>query len=89
MKKWLSIIIACFLIAAVVYYLYPEGNLPPRTNIQKIVVFKSRQIMQVYSQGQVVKTYSISIGQNGTGDKQFEGDKRTPEGNYVISGKND
>jgi murein L,D-transpeptidase YafK len=36
----------------------------------------------------VIKTYAIALGGNPTGDKELEGDKRTPEGKYFIDGKN-
>jgi len=36
----------------------------------------------------LIKTYKIAIGQNSVGDKEFEGDKKTPEGNYTINSKN-
>lgn len=44
--------------------------------------------MNAYSQGKLMKTYNISIGQNPKGDKEFEGDKKTPEGEYTINDKN-
>jgi murein L,D-transpeptidase YafK len=44
--------------------------------------------MHIYSKGECVKTYIISLGKNPTGDKKFEGDKKTPEGKYFIYNKN-
>lgn len=44
--------------------------------------------MEVYSGGQLIKSYRISLGRNPKGDKEFEGDKRTPEGHYMINDKN-
>ena len=41
-----------------------------------------------YSNGQLIKTYKISLGKNPIGDKEFEGDKKTPEGIYFINAKN-
>ena len=35
-----------------------------------------------------MKQYSISLGGNPIGHKQFEGDEKTPEGSYFIDGKN-
>lgn len=44
--------------------------------------------MQAYANEQLVKTYSISLGGSPVGDKQYEGDNRTPEGIYKINDKN-
>jgi murein L,D-transpeptidase YafK len=44
--------------------------------------------LDVYSKGQVIKTYSVSLGADPIGDKEYEGDKRTPEGLYIINDKN-
>lgn len=35
-----------------------------------------------------MKTYRISLGKKPVGDKQFEGDNKTPEGLYTINDKN-
>ena len=42
----------------------------------------------VFADNQLIKTYRISLGRNPIGSKQFEGDKRTPEGLYYINDKN-
>lgn len=71
-----------------IYYLYPEQRLAERTKIDALLVYKSKRKMLAYHQGQYVKTYTISLGQNPIGTKEFEGDKKTPEGIYYINAKN-
>lgn len=44
--------------------------------------------MLVYSGNSLLKTYTISLGDNPIGHKQYEGDERTPEGTYFINAKN-
>jgi len=44
--------------------------------------------MLVYSNGELIKTYKISLGKQPVGAKEFEGDKKTPEGFYFINDKN-
>jgi murein L,D-transpeptidase YafK len=44
--------------------------------------------MEAYSNGQLIKVYKISLGRNPLGDKEYQGDKRTPEGEYEINDKN-
>ncbi len=48
---------------------------------------RARQ-MRMMHQGQPVRTYSIALGRNPVGHKQFQGDSRTPEGTYVIDARN-
>jgi murein L,D-transpeptidase YafK len=39
------------------------------------------------SKGQLLKTYTVSLGWRPIGDKSVSGDLRTPEGVYTINGK--
>lgn len=90
MKKsifiWLTI--SLIFLGLTVFYFYPEDNLPIGTQIDKLVVYKSKRQLLAYSNGQLVKTYKISLGRQPIGDKEFEGDKKTPEGLYFINDKN-
>jgi murein L,D-transpeptidase YafK len=71
-----------------IYYFYPEDKLPANIQIDKLVVYKSKRQLQAYSQGQLLKTYKISLGRQAIGDKEHEGDRKTPEGIYIINDKN-
>jgi murein L,D-transpeptidase YafK len=83
---WLTIFIIFF--GLTVYYFYPEQKLPTDIRIDKLVVYKSKRQLLAYSNGELVKTYRISLGRQPIGDKEFEGDKKTPEGLYFINDKN-
>jgi len=51
----------------------------------RIVIWKSRYTVTLYKGGIPVKTYQAVFGQGyGDGDKQMQGDKRTPEGEFYI-----
>lgn len=56
--------------------------------VDKIVVEKSKRRLSLYSGETLLKTYPISLGQQPVGHKACEGDKRTPEGQYIIHDKN-
>lgn len=71
-----------------IYYFYPEEKLAQGITIDSLVVLKSKREMIAYSNGKLVKTYKISLGRNPVGDKEYEGDKKTPEGIYSINDKN-
>jgi murein L,D-transpeptidase YafK len=50
----------------------------------RIVVFKSKRQLELYSNGVVVRTYRVGLGLNPVSDKQREGDRATPEGEFYI-----
>ncbi len=61
---------------------------PPLTHVDRLVIFKQRRELQLLSQGRILKTYKVALGPNAVGPKEREGDGRTPEGIYSISGRN-
>ncbi|MCX8026673.1 MAG: L,D-transpeptidase family protein [Thermodesulfovibrionales bacterium] len=52
-----------------------------------IVVLKSYRLMFLMNQGEIIKTYRISLGKDPVGHKTKEGDKKTPEGLYFIESR--
>ncbi|MCU0434018.1 MAG: L,D-transpeptidase family protein [Bacteroidia bacterium] len=86
--KYTSVLLLVCMIAAAVYYFFPEKKLPQGIVIDRLEVYKSRHEMKAFSGNRLVKTYTVAIGRNTTGDKQYEGDKRTPEGRYTINDRN-
>lgn len=65
-----------------------QVELIKKNKADEIIVLKSKRKLQLYFKGAKVKQYSISLGGNPNGHKQFEGDQKTPEGSYFINGKN-
>lgn len=59
------------------------------THVDYLLVDKSERLMVGYAGGQPVKVWrGLQFGDQPQGHKQFEGDERTPEGRYVIEGRN-
>jgi murein L,D-transpeptidase YafK len=56
--------------------------------VDGIVVDKSERRMDLMSGGAVVRSYEIALGTAPDGDKRQEGDGKTPDGRYVIEGRN-
>ncbi len=50
----------------------------------RVVVEKSKRSMQLMSNGSVLKSYKVALGQDPVGHKQQQGDSRTPEGVYTV-----
>jgi murein L,D-transpeptidase YafK len=62
---------------------------PRFTKLDYLLVDKSERLMIGYAGGQPVKAWrDLQFGDEPQGHKRFEGDERTPEGRYVIEGRN-
>lgn len=79
----------CILITVLaIYNVWPEQKLASDKKIDFLLVNKSEKTMKAFCNGQLLKTYQISIGKNAIGHKVFEGDNKTPEGIYTINDRN-
>jgi murein L,D-transpeptidase YafK len=59
------------------------------STVDFLIVDKSERLMVGYAGGQPVRVWrGLQFGDAPQGHKQFEGDERTPEGRYVIEGRN-
>jgi murein L,D-transpeptidase YafK len=55
----------------------------------RIVIQKRARTLKLYDGRKLVKTYKTALGFTPVGDKEVEGDGRTPEGDFYIFVKND
>jgi murein L,D-transpeptidase YafK len=55
----------------------------------RIVVFKGKRRLELYSNGALVRTYKVGLGLNPVPDKQRQGDRATPEGDFYVFTRND
>jgi murein L,D-transpeptidase YafK len=88
LKKIFNTLLILIIITLVIYYFFPEEKLPSDVKIDSLVIYKSKRELLAFSNGKLVKTYKISLGKNPIGDKEYEGDYKTPEGIYTINDKN-
>jgi murein L,D-transpeptidase YafK len=58
------------------------------TDVDRITVDKAGHILSVYRGGVLLKTYQVALGGGGPGPKAVKGDRKVPEGNYRITGRN-
>ncbi|MFN3577117.1 MAG: murein L,D-transpeptidase family protein, partial [Tabrizicola sp.] len=67
----------------------PTPPPPPLTGaVDRIVIEKAARRMQLIQDGKPVRTYRIALGFAPEGDKQRQGDGRTPEGEFTIDRRN-
>lgn len=86
MKRGLGIVLICIL-GLSGYYFWPEDPFPAGMTVTLLVVEKSKREMHAYAGDKLLKTYPISLGFQPHGDKEVEGDGKTPEGRYTINDK--
>lgn len=56
--------------------------------VTRIVILKGERKMYLVNGTRALKQYKIALGGNPLGQKQFEGDQKTPEGAYLIDRQN-
>lgn len=66
------------------YGYWPEAPLPEGAAAERLLIDKSERSLVLYSGGEAVKSYRVSLGRVPQGAKEREGDGRTPEGRYLI-----
>jgi murein L,D-transpeptidase YafK len=56
--------------------------------VNKVLVKKEQRRLYLMNGEEVIRSYRISLGDNPEGHKLFEGDERTPEGDYTLDWRN-
>jgi hypothetical protein len=55
-----------------------------KNNCHTIIVDKFYRKLYLYNKGRIKTTYNVELGPNWIGDKMFQGDQATPEGEYTV-----
>lgn len=72
------------------WHLFAPRPLPPLEGpVDRILVDKSDRRLSLIQDGRVVRVYAVSLGFAPEGDKERQGDGRTPEGTFRIDRRND
>lgn len=66
----------------------PETTSAALNKADKVVVVKSKRVLMLVRQGEIFKTYKVALGKEPNGHKTKAGDKRTPEGTYLLDSRN-
>src|SRR4030067_717318 len=87
-KKLFSI--ACIMLAINLcsQCISPKKTSATINNADKVIVIKSKRIMILLKDGEILKTYRVSLGKNPEGHKVKAGDNKTPEGRYILTSRN-
>lgn len=68
--------------------LYPNGPLADGQTFDRLLLEKSERRLTAFTKDKAVRVYYVALGIQPVGHKQFEGDRKTPEGKYTINDKN-
>lgn len=67
-----------------ILYFMTNGNDEPR-----IVVYKNERRLEIFRDDKLLKAYGVALGFAPSGDKEVEGDGKTPLGDFYVFTKND
>lgn len=74
--------------ATLLLQLFGTQHVRADSSTTSISIFKERQTLELYKNGDLKKTYRICLGMNPKGPKRIQGDSKTPEGDYFVCSKN-
>jgi len=60
----------------------------PSVRADQVVVFKKDRKLNLMAKGKTLRTYKVALGASPVGQKQQQGDHKTPEGKYVLDRRN-
>lgn len=89
MRKTASILLLGLLISGVFALAQNEGNTLTNFDSLHLIVRKKARRLEVFENEKLVKTYRVALGFAPAGDKESEGDGRTPEGDFYVFTKNE
>lgn len=76
------------LFAACASYAWFPPRRAPAGPVDRLVVLKSEHKLILIRQGEELRSYPVSISRNPIGAKTRARDHKTPEGKYIVDGKN-
>jgi len=93
MKTWIPSLIVAVLMSMLAFAqksdsLVAERSMPLTFRVPRIVIRKEKRTLEAYDGDVLKKTYAIALGFAPSGDKEVEGDGKTPEGEFYVFTKN-
>ena len=93
MKTWIPSLIIAVLMSVIAFSqksdsLVAEKPMPGTLRDPRIVIRKEERTLESYDGEVLKKTYAIALGFAPSGDKETEGDGKTPEGEFYVFTKN-
>lgn len=77
-----------FLVAFLALLMFSQTSIASTPKADRVIVHKSQRKMMLKKDGKVLRSYKIALGSNPIGHKIYEGDGRTPVGDYKLTWRN-
>jgi murein L,D-transpeptidase YafK len=84
------VLIFCIAIPAFLFSYSSFGSLTASAALakaDKVIVFKSKHLLMLMREDEIMRVYKVALGKQPVGRKIKAGDKRTPEGKYVLDAR--
>ena len=65
-----------------------QQHIPATSKADRVLVLKHQHLLQLLRGGKVIREYKVALGGAPTGPKTQQGDRKTPEGIYVLDSRN-
>ena len=93
MKPWIPSLILAVLMSVLAFSQRSgspamERSMSGTFKVSRIVIRKEQRTLESYDGDVLKKTYKIALGFAPSGDKEIEGDGKTPEGEFYVFTKN-
>jgi murein L,D-transpeptidase YafK len=90
--KIYAIAVLFFISTAAVLIVIGQSSITPANTMEiknpRIVIRKEMRTLELFDGRKLVKRYKVVLGSAPKGDKEIEGDDKTPEGEFYVFTKN-
>ena len=86
-RIWIAWLVGAALLVASMSCRTPPAQ-SSAAGVDLVLIEKAARRLTLLSGGTLVRTYAVALGSQPVGPKIQQGDDRTPEGSYVIDGRN-
>lgn len=88
MVKRRNVAVILMAMAVLVFGMRAGVGVASTGGVDKVLVVKSRHRLMLLKDGAVLRSYEVALGKEPLGAKMCRGDKKTPEGSYVLDRRN-
>lgn len=83
----MKIVSSLLFIFAIIFIFSSQDAFAKLDKADKVVVIKSKRVLFLLKEGEIIKGYKIALGKDPVGHKTRLGDNKTPEGTYTLSSR--
>jgi murein L,D-transpeptidase YafK len=85
--RYVPLLVAFGILSASLAMAAPPSVRPLAGKVDRILVLKHQRLLLLMGGQAILHSYPVALGLHPVGPKLWEGDSKTPEGNYVVDGR--